>query len=122
MTTSVHPTQPVGTRAAAVFRRMERNDSPRLRICPAETPVQTVMGWVDENGIPASDELVTELCRRLRDSRMLFEEDGGLCGSSIVDALREQAKLLPAENWDNAQKLRSLAEHVQTALGQMGLL
>lgn len=105
-----------------MFRRMDRNRRPKLRICPAETPMQSAMGWADERGIRLDAEDLKELCSRLRGSRMLFEEDGGLCGSSIVDALREQAKLLQPENWANAQLLLSLADRTQETLDGMGLL
>ena len=84
--------------------------------------MQSVMGWADERGIQLDAEALGELCGRLRGSRMLFEEDGGLQGSSIVGALREQAKLLQPENWANARLLLSLADRAQGTLDGMGLL
>ena len=64
------------------------------------------------------------MAERLRHERwrLAFSENGVLVGASVVEALREQAKLVKADAWPARNRLRMMAERVRMTLGEYGLL
>jgi len=114
----------LGIRAAAVFRRMDRNCVSLVPVPAkrAETPTQAIFAWAEECEVPADPADLVELAKRLRGSRLLVGEDGVLEGKRITAAIQEQADLYGANEWPAKNKLRMLACRIRGTLGEMGLM
>lgn len=102
-----------------MVRRMMRNSLAIVRAKPAETPSQVVFQWASESGLERAVAL--ELLERLRQS-LLFEEDGCIQGTAILDALERQATLMREHDWVTANKLRLTADRLRDQFTQAGLL
>ena len=109
-------------KAAAMFRRIDRNIVAKVPTEPAETAAQALSAWIEDRGIAVGQSDVASLLKRLRGCRLLFDDDGALVGSLLVDALRQQAELVRKKDWPNRSRLRLLSDHVSATLGDLGFL
>jgi len=110
-----------GEHSAAAIDRVWRNTVTVEKSDRAETPLEAMVAWAEEIGFEDGDALLA-LAERLRESDLLFSEDGMLVGSRIVSAMRAQAKLYQRDKWAAGNRLRLLSDRVHGALAELGLL
>lgn len=114
-----------GEHSAAELDRVTRNTLALVRVEPTEpTVIDIIEQWAEDCEVGCAAATIVELAERLRVDRwrLAFSENGVLVGSSVVEALHEQTKLTKAEEWPARNRLRILADQVQTTLTEYGLL
>ncbi len=105
-----------------LVRRLMRNKLSIVTSTPVdETPFVVLSRWAQEMGLDISHQEMVDLARSLREC-IFFEEDGSLCGKTIVSSIRRQAKLIAKDSWADKNTLRFLADRVEDTLRTMGLL
>ena len=103
-----------------MIRRMKRNKLRLVETARTQTPFEAMLEWAAElttKPIPAD---LADLAERLRGSRLLFDEDGGVNGQAVIDALAKQAGLIRA--WPQRARLNTLVGQLHGLLCELGML